>query len=451
MKINARFRGHKKESILWYVGIYLFYKVILECAYFISVSYWYSYIGFELKPSISKCIISYIIFVALLFVVPRELSINGQLLNTFFSIAIVPTLSFYWMADKSLTYVILVVVFFLIFNFIAGIKQKPINILIFENPYKCKIFIDIIFAIYLLSCIYMGLQRGGIDVRAFSFSTIYDLRSEGTDSGVLEAYLLNWCTKSLFPMLCIFFLYNEKYIRVIMCMVAQGFMYLCYGYKAYILSAVLTVTIYYVGRYACLHKKESNIRNLFIFIIGLLPCCLSRLSGFIGKMAFGINNVYAMRMLFEPARIGNGYFEFFSQNEKLHFSEGIIGKLLGLHYPYSEAIGFVVTRYMNGANAVSNSNTGIIADSYAELGLIGIFIIAILVGVIVLFIKRICRSLPSYFVMAAFFYPVIMLNDNPLLTNLLTDGWALDIIMIILFERVIFTKNKKNLIKECKK
>ena len=121
----------------------------------------------------------------------------------------------------------------------------------------------------------------------------------------------------------------------------------------------------------------------------------------------------------------------------MFFSEGLIGKLFGLHYPYDDAIGFVITRHLNGIDAVSNSNTGVIADSFSQLGVPGIVIIAILMGAIILFIKKICIYTPSYCITAMFFYPIFMWNDNPLLTNLLTNGLVLDIALLILVEGVL--------------
>lgn len=431
----------KKESFIKYAVIYLIYKILLEYTYVIGVSYWYSYLGFNYNPNIDKCILSYVIFGVLLFVLPRDLSINGQLLNTFFAVNTVPMLSFYWLANKQTSFTLYAVLFFLIFNKISKIHAKPLVIRIDRGHLKYNGIITAFFVIFVLSCFYMGVKRGGIDARSFSFSTIYELRAEGNGMNGLEAYLSNWCTKSLFPMLTIYYIYIKKYFRTFICMLCQIFMYLCYGYKAYLLAAILTLAIYYIGKYSFNKHKESNIRNLFVFIIGLVPCCLTTIKGLVGTICFGINNTYAMRMLYEPARIEHGYFEFFSQNNKLFFSEGLIGKLFGLHYPYDSAIGFVVTRYLNGQEAVSNSNTGIVADSYAQLGVWGILIIAVLAGCLIVVIKQICIHIPTYFIVAAFFYPVIMLNDNPLLTNLLTNGWILDICLLILIEGALRQKN----------
>lgn len=94
------------------------------------------------------------------------------------------------------------------------------------------------------------------------------------------------------------------------------------------------------------------------FIVLLIPSYFSRMQNIIGKISFKINNVYAMRMLFEPARIEYGYFDFFSSEKKLFFSEGLIGKAFDLNYPYDRPIGFVITNFLNGEDAVNNAIRG---------------------------------------------------------------------------------------------
>lgn len=424
----------KFDKIRYYIAIYLAYKVLLEIAYVQGVSYWYDYLGFVYEPNVIKAVVSYALSIVLLINLPKKLSIDGVLINTYFSICVMPILSFYWLANKATIHVVYVILFFLIFRYVSSLDRSKLRITVFRTSNKYKVALEILFVLYIVLCLYLGIGRGGIDTRAFSFSLIYELRSEGGDDGIW-GYIASWCVKSFFPMFCIYFIYTKRYLKMLICLFLQIFMYLCYGFKAYLLSAIMTVVVYIIGKYCYERKKESNIWILSIFVIGLLPSLFTKAGGLFGALCFSLNNTFAMRMIFEPARIAFGYFEFFSAQNKLYFSEGLIGKLFGLNYPYgNEPIGFVLTRYMNGSSAVSNSNTGIVADSYAQLGVLGIILIPILAGLVILLIKKISRVLPNYFVIATLFYPVFMLNDNPLLTNILTNGWVIDIIMLVLLE-----------------
>lgn len=431
------------ESRLYYIFLFTVYKIFLEYVYVRAVSYWYSYLGFIFQPNYAKCLISYALFISCVLIIPRNYSVCGILISLFFSISTIPMLSFYWLADKETLFSIYAVLFFCIMVCISRIEVRKTIIKLNEQFYEYEFLITLIFIIYVFSCFAFGTIRGGIDIRAISFSSIYQLRSEEKSSGIFEAYFVNWCAKSLFPMLMVYYLYTQKRIRVLICLICQFYLYLCYGYKAYLLSAAMTFFIYFFGKIATKIRFRTNTLNVFVLIVGLIPCCLSTMKGIVGKIGFLINNTYSMRMLFEPARISNGYFSFFSSNKKMFFSEGLIGKILGLDYAYDTAIGFVITKYLNGEDAISNSNTGIVADSFSQLGFVGIIIIAVLAGLIFLVIKMINIRFPLYCIAATFFYPVVMLNDNPLLTNILTNGWFIDILMLALIEKALEINQKK--------
>ena len=432
------------ESRIFYYFIFAVYKVLIEFTYYIGVSHWYSYLGFILQPNYLKCLVSYILFSLCVLIIPRKYSLNGVLVSLFFSISTIPMLSFFWLADKELLFSLYAVLFFCIMACVSRVKVAKLSISINDTFTEYELFITIIFFFYVIACVALGTLRGGIDFRAISFSSIYQLRSEEVTSGIFEAYVSNWCAKAFFPMLTVYYLYTKRRIRVIICLVCQLYLYLCYGYKAYILSAVLTIVVFFVGRFFIKKRIQTNCISLFILIAGLIPCWLSSLKGIVGKIGYIANNTYAMRMLFEPARIANGYFSFFSSNDKLFFSEGLIGKIFGLFYPYDTAIGFVITKFLNGEDAISNSNTGIVADSFSQIGFAGIILIALVAGLLILYLNRLIIRFPTYCIAAAFFYPVVMLNDNPLLTNILTNGWFIDIIMLFLFEKSLEVSQKNS-------
>lgn len=429
------------NKLIKYILIYTFYKIMLELAYIIGVSYWYGYMGFLYILNLCKMVVSYLILVALVVVIPKDATKYGTLINFYFSICIIPMLSFYWLANRMTVYVLLVITFFVVMVCSSRV-QIPYQMILNGENYRYEFVINFIFIIYVFVCIFMGVKRGGVDSRALSFESIYSLRGEAYSQTALEGYLINWCTKALFPTLSIYFVYTKKYTKTIICFVLQIFLYLCYGYKAYLLSAFFGIGLYILEKICWNFKKKTNLIPTMTFIVLLIPSYFSRMQNIIGKISFKINNVYAMRMLFEPARIEYGYFDFFSSEKKLFFSEGLIGKAFDLNYPYDRPIGFVITNFLNGEDAVSNANTGILADSYAELGILGILLIAILSGIMIGLIEKITYDLPIYVVIGILAYPIVMLNDNPLLTNLLTNGWLIDIFMLLLIEGAVKKNNK---------
>ena len=340
------------------------------------------------------------------------------------------------MANRSFLGVYCYCLFFLILILSVSSNKKKLIV-----KGECKTFkkiLFIIFVLYLIICLAMGVQRGGIDARAFSFTEIYQMRAEYDDSSGISGYLASWCAKSMFPIFTSYFLYLDKKKYVFLCILAQLFLYFCFGYKGYLFSIFFVVFLYYTL------KKYNSSQNDTVILLGFI--LLSSLSlliyfeGILGIIGKNVSSVFAMRMLFEPSRIAFGYIDFFSGEEKLYFSEGIIGHLLGIPYRFNEPIGYVLTKYMNGIDVISNSNTGIISDSYAELGMCGVVIISCLTGFIFKFIERATNYIPSFVVMASLGHPIVILNATPLLTNILTNGWALDIILLMIINGSLIKK-----------
>lgn len=429
-----------KESALKNIGVLTLYKLFLEFIYVMAVSRFWAHNGFVFTPNFSKCILSYVLFFMLVCTLEREVAVNGIIVNFFFIICIMPMLSFYWLADKKTLYLVYEIIFFIILNGVAKINLEPMKIKFVNQFSRYDVIINFIFVIYIAMCLYFGYKRGGVDPRSFSFETIYDLRSESGKIIGIQAYLVEWCAKASFSFFLVYYLYIKNYIKVVLCLLCQVFLYLCFGFKAYLLSAVIILPIYFFTRYLEMRHYESNIDVVFIFLLGLIPCAFSNHNGMFGDIGYKLSDTFAMRMMYEPARVQYGWFEYFSRNNKLYFSEGLIGRLFGLNYPYDEPIGFVITRYMNGENVVSNSCTGIVADSYAQCGLFGIIVVAIFAGLLVAFLKMLSVYIPKYCISAMFFYPVFMWNDNGFLTNLLTNGWAIDIILLFIIDGDLKTR-----------
>lgn len=419
------------------VSVLTFYRMLLDYTYSSFISPTFFYMGHIFIPNIGKGIFSYFMMYVLFLCIPQKHSKYGQFLNLFFSFSIVPLLSFYWLADKDTNSMVLSCLFFLIMTLSFRNSSKPIVLKKSINYIK---IIELIFYFYIFACIYLGIKRGGIDMRSLNLGSIYSLRSEYNGTGTISGYLLNWCTKAFFPTLTTYYLFTNHKFKVLIAILMQFFLFMCYGSKAYLLSIFLLVVIYYLIKHVTKYPSYINMLIQSFFGLLLIPIFFTKYNNILGKLGVLFRDVYGLRMFFEPSRIKFGYFSFFNYYPKLYFSEGIIGKLLNLHYPYDKPIGFIITKFMDGSKAVSNSNTGIISDSYAQLGIFGIILIAFLTATTFYFIVGVTNNLPNYFVLSALVNPIALLNDNAFLTNILTHGWFIIIIMFLLFEGALNSK-----------
>lgn len=424
---------------VWMKQLLLFelYKIVIEMAYMLGVHAKYEYMHFGLDINIGKFWISNVIYLIFLVLLPRRNEKISGILKFFLTISVTPFISLYWLTNQPSLFAIYTAGMFIVLELILNIELPQYHFIELSSA-TCRAVLEGVFWIYVISVVYFCIKRGGVDIRAFSFDTIYALRSEKVSFGILGNYMVSWCAKVFFPIFLAYYAYCRKYVKAIVCVILQLLMYLCFGFKAYLIIIGLVLGMIVIGRYF-----KDTFKVLLTSLTCLaIPSCLVPLL-YESKLIYLLNGTYTMRMLFEPAKIKFYYFEYFSSNFKLHFSEGLIGKLFILNYPYDEPIGFVITRYIAGENEISNSNTGIIADAFSNAGFGGMICVAVMLAIVLIAIGALSTDIPSYLLFAMLGYLCVCLNDNAFLTNLLTNGWLVFIVMIVFVNGALGKGRKK--------
>lgn len=148
-------------------------------------------------------------------------------------------------------------------------------------------------------------------------------------------------------------------------------------------------------------------------------------------------SLFIRRSFFLPALLNNIYFDYIKKGgELLFYSEGLIGKILNLSYPYDVSF----PKYI-GANYFSApqmaANTGLFADAYVNLGSVGMFIISIILGV---FFKLLDTFKNKKKIILFGMYSFIIMNlvNGSLLTWFLTGGGILPVLLLF------FIKDNEN-------
>ena len=137
------------------------------------------------------------------------------------------------------------------------------------------------------------------------------------------------------------------------------------------------------------------------------------------------------RLLMVPAHLNFTYLEFFSNNEFVYWSNGILKNFFD--NPYDFNIANIIGAYLGQQDMAAN--TGFIASGYANAGYLGITIYTIMAIVLFNLINKLSENNDKYFVMAIIF-PVILtlFTSSDLLTTLLTHGLFIAIIVLWLFD-----------------
>lgn len=270
-------------GILSYIGWFLIYKICLEIAYRYSLLPEYSYYGLEFSPRLENAIIACLMQVSLVAVAPRDNKRPSTYLFTLVLLFIFfPGLSYFWLADKQLSYASalwlcgLVMVFLLRAIKVAPISWRPVPK--GNSTDAAKSFLMLIFIGYIGGSLLIIAIRGGIDPRAFSFDQIYQLRAENSLSGA-TAYFYNAATKALFPFFLGYFLTRKRsklwrYTFAAIVVIFQLIYYLSFGFKAFLFSVFFAMLIVFALYLAKIYNSCSRwhfcrrveLRSVFITV-----------------------------------------------------------------------------------------------------------------------------------------------------------------------------------------
>lgn len=449
-KMNEKTSG-KWYSVLGVVVLKLFLELVyIKC---IIVAPEWTDMKFGYAPDGWAFLLSYFYCICLVLLIPELPNRVSVLFCHFFCItSVVPTMVFYWTNGKEHIYpFFLFAMVSLVFVF-ANLKIRiPLNKLYRET----KIYAYFMYTLFVFYCgcvLYLCIKGGGIDLRALSLIESVQIRNDASELSALDGYLLNWMAKAFTPFFMGYMLYKRKYILNLICMINQVLLYFTFGHKAYLLSIALFWLLFIL-------TKLCRDAKVMYYLSFAAMCGVATLYGLgcKSKLVWLIAWQGVMRLLYAPATVKFMYYEYFSEREKLFFSEGIIGKILGLDYPYDKPIGFVITEHFWGPEVESNSNTGVLGDLYSQAGYLGMVLGGILLGFIILIMDMLSTNIPRAYKIAMVSFVCISLNDNPLQTTLLTGGWVIMIFLLMLFNLELDAERqnggksdgKENSVNEC--
>jgi len=173
------------------------------------------------------------------------------------------------------------------------------------------------------------------------------------------------------------------------------------------------------------HKRGRFIEKMYVFL-GVAALTTTLIYLFKGSQM--LVTMFPRRVLYVPAILKFQYYDFFSVNPKVFFADGIIGKLLGVDSPYQRSVAYTIAYEFFGVESMAN--TGYWGDAYANMGVLGVILFSIVLVLIVKYIEINTNNLNISFVISSTFFSFYILNDGALLTNLLTGGQFLLMIML---------------------
>lgn len=422
-----------------YLVIGILYRICLDVYYVTTISPLYSYGGLPINPNGLKYIISWLLYVLFFLLIPKtENSLRSFFLNLQFIVSFAPMTVYFSLNDQSTLYMLMISFVIIIQVFILKSDKNNIRNSMSLNIAYLDKYTSVFIAFLIPSMLIITMVWGGFyGIKAFDLDFLNKIR-ENANYPTILSYAISWITNAIIPFYIALTLSQKKYIISFILIMIDILFYMILGQKFIYLSILVLCCVFVFS------KTKRLVLSVYLgftslSIVASITYLLESLSEN-SKFSELLSAFFGIRFLFSPAANKFLYYDFFSNYPKTHFSDGIIGKTLGLTYPYKGSIGQTIYAYMTGGNLFeSNSNTGYLGDSYAQFGLVGLIVIGILLAYTVKFIDIASKGLDFSFVSSILSVSVIILNDGAFLTTFFTGG-----IFIIILLLLIYNKQKGN-------
>jgi hypothetical protein len=213
---------------------------------------------------------------------------------------------------------------------------------------------------------------------------------------------------------------------------------------------IFIVVALFVLNFAYTSHKQYLFLPFFIFVIYMI--LKSRfpiqkiILGFIFLIVFTLiidylwlevwaKAIIISRFLLVPAQLNFYYYDFFSQNPKIFWTDSkwlLIGKIFD--YPYSLPLPMVIgDTYFN--NPETSANTGWIGSGYAHAGFLGMMVYAIAIGLVFKYLDFKAKTLDRNFIIISFSPFIISLFFSAdLKTVFISHGLLLYLLLLSSFK-----------------
>jgi len=423
-----------ERALIWCFGI--LYKLFLDAAYALSVSPCAESMLRPYDPKLVKYLLAFFLYLVLFAALPkRELDSVALIVHLHFVYSVAPLLTFYAFTNGSTRYILMVSACMLLE---AVVIFRPLRT---ASPVRIKgirSYVTVMLGILTVFALAVPmLYNGFAGLKAFDLDYIYEMRANATYPPGF-GYLLSWTTSSFLPFGILCSLHMKKYRWAALLATVQMVFYMQTGSKITLLMLFPMIFIYFCTRTGhCMKMMYLGLSALCLFLVFAywLDGTDTGEKASWELISFYLVRIIGVRALFLPACIKTYFYEFFSTHPKIFFSDGQIGRMLGLTCPYKLPSGFVVDAYQHGAGAfgVTQANTGYLGEAYAQMGFAGMLLMSLLLALILRSLRVYNRKSAAPLLTALLAVYIIILNDGAFLTTLLTGGLLVTYILIFIY------------------
>jgi hypothetical protein len=406
----------EKRSVFIFSAI--LFKVILEYTYINFVHPIYSYSGFYLDVSFVKYLEGWFVYLLFLLYTPHLLRQTSDfVINTLFFSFLSPLLVFYSLSNARREHLYFVLLGVLIIYLLR--KGRKIKIPIVNQGHIYAYFISILGIVTVTSWL---IFSGGLNFFNLDLTKVYEFRRDvGSVINIgIISYLNIWAFKVFGPFLLIIFLHKKNYGFASLVFLLHILWFGISSHKSVLFFPFVILFIYLWFR---------NSKGLSIMPISLnLVIFFSYLS-----FAFFDDNLLGgliiRRVFFVPSFLTFTYYEFFSSQGFIYWSNSITSSFI--HYPYDLNPAKLIGSYLA---TDAHANNSFLSTGYMHAGIPGI----IFYSLIFVIILRLVDSLNynSKYIWTSVAIIIIpmrsLIISSDLTTAILTHGILISLILLAL-------------------
>jgi hypothetical protein len=264
------------------------------------------------------------------------------------------------------------------------------------------------------------LAVGGLRYFNLDLTLVYDFRDDVgdlIDQGFMS-YLNVWVTKIFGPVLLALALWRKNYLLAGLVFGLHIFWFGISSHKAVLFYPILIVFLWVWFR---------KTRALFIVPASMsLGVVISILLYFIHEEIL-VSSMFIRRVFFVPAKLTFDYYEFFSVNPFVYWSNSITSYFI--NYPYTTSPALLIGDYVGTGGWANNS---FLATGYMHAGIFGVLIYGILVGLLFRLVDSLARNgVPVWVAIATMIVPSqVLLTSADLPTALLSHGFGMSLLIL---------------------
>jgi hypothetical protein len=418
-----------KNKRVVFTFLAVIFRMLLDRAY-VNISDLFEYLGIVYSPRpLLWILFSYALVILIGYTSPQNHTRPSTMILLFlFLISFIPITTFYALnSQTSIMPLLCITTVFVIINMVVR-DSEMLRMRVGKLEMQPGLFSFFLLAFSLVAYAVL-INRFGITFHIPSFNEIRDLREAYREEGSrLVIYIFKWQSSVINPLLFILGLYYRNVWLILLSVTGQLYLYSIGGHKAIFFINFLMLFVFVGMKY---FKRAFN--NFILISLILLVFLLMGIDYIINDYSL-LSSILVRRMFLVPAQFFYYYYDYFSVHPVDLFAQNFPFSLF-LTSHYSMEIPYLIgEHFVNKATIHANAN--MFADSYANLGLTGFFIIGFIFLLILKFLDSVSQFKNTFIILPLLSFSVINIANSSLITTLITHGLLFTLFVISIMPAV---------------